>query len=86
MGKDILNELDPEMIKEAKAVMESLKGKSDQEILESLVKLAAQKKKSNKKLTKEQSAAILEAMKETLPPNQRKKFETLLQIMQMMNM
>jgi len=78
--------LDPEMIKEAKAVMESLKGKSDQEILESLVKLAAQKKKSNKKLTKEQSAAILEAMKETLPPNQRKKFETLLQIMQMMNM
>lgn len=86
MGKDILNELDPEMIKEAKAVMESLKGKSDQEILESLVKLAAQKKKSNKKLTKEQSAAILEAMKETLPPNQKKKFETLLQIMQMMNM
>ena len=86
MGKYILNELDPEMIKEAKAVMESLKGKSDQEILESLVKLAAQKKKSNKKLTKEQSAAILEAMKETLPPNQRKKFETLLQIMQMMNM
>ena len=72
MGKDILNELDPEMIKEAKAVMEGLKGKSDQEILESLVKLAAQKKRSNKKLTKEQSAAILEAMKETLPPNQRK--------------
>lgn len=86
MGKDILNELDPEMIKEAKAVMEGLKGKSDQEILESLVKLAAQKKRSNKKLTKEQSAAILEAMKETLPPNQRKKFEALLQMMQMMNM
>ncbi|NLK97564.1 hypothetical protein [Defluviitalea saccharophila] len=86
MGKDILNELDPEMIKEAKAVMEGLKGKSDQEILESLVKLAAQKKQSNKKLTKEQSAAILEAMKETLPPNQRKKFEALLQMMQMMNM
>lgn len=44
MGKDILNELDPDMVKEVKEVMESLKGKSEQEILESLVKLAAQKK------------------------------------------
>ncbi|HHW67608.1 MAG: hypothetical protein PWP07_1154 [Epulopiscium sp.] len=86
MGKDILNELDPDMVKEVKEVMESLKGKSEQEILESLVKLAAQKRKSNKKLTKEQSTAILQAMKEALPPNQRKKFEALLQMMQMMNM
>lgn len=86
MQKDVLSGLDPDMLKEAKDVMDGLKGKSDQEILESLVKLASQRKQSNKKLTKEQSAAILEAMKESLPPKQRKKFEAMLQMMNMINM
>lgn len=86
MQKDILSKLDPDMLREAKDVMDGLKGKSDEEVLESLVKLSAQQKKSGKRLTQEQSAAILAAMKEALPPKQRKKFEALLQMMEMMNM
>lgn len=86
MQKDILNNLDPDMLRETKDVMSNLKGKSDQEVLETLVKLAAKKNQSGKKLTKEQSQAILTAMKESLPPNQRKKFEAVLQMMEMLNM
>ncbi|HOA79541.1 MAG TPA: hypothetical protein PKK61_00550 [Defluviitaleaceae bacterium] len=85
MKKDLLKDLDPDMIKEANDVMNSLKGKSDEEILENLVKLAAQRKQSGKKLTKEQNEAILEAMKETLPPEQRKKFKAVLQMMKILN-
>ena len=48
MKKDLLKDLDPDMIKEANDVMNSLKGKSDEEILENLVKLAAQRKQSGK--------------------------------------
>jgi len=90
MKRDILKDLDPDMIKEATDVMnslkeKSLKGKSDQEILEALIKLAAQRKQNGKKLTREQNEAILEAMKESLPSEQRKKFEAIIQMMKILN-
>ena len=85
MKRDILKDLDPDMIKEATDVMNSLKGKADQEILEALIKLAAQRKQNGKKLTREQNEAILEAMKESLPSEQRKKFEAIIQMMKILN-
>ncbi|WP_058486245.1 hypothetical protein [Defluviitalea phaphyphila] len=84
-NKDVLKNLDPEMIKETQEVINNLKGKSNQEIMEELIKLSNQKKQSGKKLTKEQSAAILQAMKECLPPNKRKQFEAMVKLMEMMN-
>ncbi|NLK20679.1 MAG: hypothetical protein GX308_01050 [Epulopiscium sp.] len=86
MQKDVLSGLDPDMLQEVNDVMNNLKGKSEVEVLETLIKLSAQKKNSGKKLTKEQNKALLEAMRESLPFNQRKKFDALLKITEMLSM
>ncbi|NMA82937.1 MAG: hypothetical protein GX962_03625 [Epulopiscium sp.] len=68
-----------------KKVATGMEGISDQEKLQYIMRMGTEMKQSGLKFTRQELALIIEALKSTLSPQQRKTFDMLVQMMEGMN-
>lgn len=73
--------VDPDFVTHLEHTINSLRGKTDIELIGSLMTIANEAKKRNVTLTPQMQVALMDYLKQKLPPSKRSKFDALIQMM-----
>lgn len=85
LQRDEFKNMDRRKIDFIKKIVAGIDGRSDQEKLQYIMRMGTEMKQSGLKFTRPELALIIETLKSTLSPQQRKTFDMLVQMMEGMN-
>lgn len=84
-NNDAFKNVDPNKVEIAKQMAQNLQGKSEQEVLQTIMHMASQMQSSGgTPMSRAEQRAMIEAMRSTLPQEQQKKFDAMVRMMEMM--
>ncbi|NLL71205.1 MAG: hypothetical protein GX238_08755 [Epulopiscium sp.] len=83
--EEVFQRMDPKKIDFIKKMIAGMEGKSDEQKFQYLMRIGMEMKQSGQKFTRQELALIIDTLKSTLSPQQRRTFDMLVQMMETMN-
>lgn len=78
---DIFKDIDPAFVQKLETTIDSMQGKSDLEIIGTFMALSNEANQRGIQMSKEQQKALIQHLRNSLPPEKRSKFDLIVSMM-----